>query len=181
MQHKTLAFGLLGAIACVRIGLAAYSDPGVLTIEDVKGTPASRQNVEQLRTDYENVEIRTRTPWTKDGELIVFRGPRILDVLARHDLDAQPSVQFIAYDNFTSEVTLDEIRTFEPIFAIDRACTDADHQTGRCSTDQAFTPLTPEEQGPIFLAWPYDELPRAYVPARNSIWVWFVVAVRPVQ
>ncbi|MBS4018156.1 MAG: hypothetical protein KGZ68_07960 [Dechloromonas sp.] len=181
MQRKTLAIGVLGAIACVQIGLAAYSDPSVLTIEDVKGTPASQHKVDQLRSDYENVEIRTRTPWTKEGEQIVFRGPRILDVLARHDLDAHSSVQFIAYDNFTSEITLDEIRTFDPIFAIDRACTDADRRTGRCSRDQTFTPLAAEEQGPIFLAWPYEELPTAYVPARNSIWVWFVVAVRPVQ
>ena len=137
--------------------------------------------MERLRTNFENVEIETRTPWTKDGREVTYRGPKIADVLREHELDLGRSVQFIAYDNFTSEITIEEIQTYGPIFAIDRACLDADRKSGRCAPDQTFTPLAPEEQGPIFLAWPYEELPASYVPARNSIWVWFVVAVRPSQ
>lgn len=181
MRPRTLAVSACAAVASIPLAFAAYTDPNVLTIEDVTRGPAARHDVEQLRTEYENVTIETRTPWTKKGELVIFRGPKILDVLRKHALDGSVSVQFIAYDNFTSEITLDEIRSYGPIFAIDRGCTDADRQSNRCSRDQAFTPLTPEEQGPIFLVWPYEDLPAAYVPARNSIWVWFVVAVRPAQ
>lgn len=181
MRPRTLAVSLCGAVASISLAFAAYPDPNVLTIEDATREPAARHNVEQLRTDYENATIETRTPWTKEGDTVTFRGPRILDVLRKHQLDASTSVQFIAYDNFTSEITLDEIRSYGPIFAIDRGCTEADRQSKRCSQNQAFTPLAPEEQGPIFLVWPYEDLPAAYVPARNSIWVWFVVAVRPVQ
>ena len=181
MRLRTFGVTLAGTVASISLAFAAYTDPSVLTIEDTTRGPAARHDVEQLRTEYENVKIETRTPWTKDGEIVTFSGPRILDVLRNHGLDAKASVQFIAYDNFTSEITLDEIRSYNPIFAIDRGCTDADRQSKRCLQDQAFTPLAPEEQGPIFLVWPYEDLPTAYVPARNSIWVWFVVAVRPVQ
>ncbi len=181
MRAEALAGAIAGLIVFGNAAAVAYTHPDVLIIEAGKRGQAGQYHVEKLRSDFENVEIKTRTPWTKDGEVVTFRGPKIADVLRRHELDSGKSVQFIAYDNFTSEITIDEIQTYGPIFAIDRACEDADRQSGRCAHDQGFTPLAPEEQGPIFLVWPYEELPAAYVPARNSIWVWFVVAVRPSQ
>lgn len=181
MRRETFLGAVSGLIAFASTAIAAYSDPSILTIEGSQRTVSDRYPVERLRSDFENVEIETRTPWTKEGEAIRFRGPRLADVLLKHDLDTAKSVQFIAYDNFTSEILLEEIHSYQPIFAIDRACVGADVQSGRCKADQEFTPLSPEEQGPIFLVWPYDQLPAEYVPARNSIWVWFVVAVRPVE
>lgn len=181
MRAETLTGVLVGLIACTHAAVAAYTGPNVLTIEGGKLSKAGQYQVEQLRSDFENVEIETRTPWTKDGEVVTYRGPKIADILREHELDRGKSVQFIAYDNFTSEVTVEEIQTYNPIFAIDRACIDTDWQSGRCTSGQSFTQLAPEEQGPIFLVWPYEDLPESYVPARNSIWVWFVVAVRPSQ
>ncbi|CAG0981748.1 MAG: hypothetical protein F9K19_22045 [Rhizobiaceae bacterium] len=181
MRPKALIAGIAGLVGVVSTALAAYTDPSILTIEGEQRTVSDRYPVERLRSEFQNVEIETRTPWTKDGEVVKFRGPRIADVLRKHGLSSSKSVQFIAYDNFTSEILLEEINTYNPIFAIDRACQNMDRKLGRCSADQQFTPLSPDEQGPIFLVWPYDRLPTAYVPARNSIWVWFVVAVRPVQ
>ena len=181
MRPKMFAAVVSGMVVSVTAALAAYTDPNILTIEGEQQSVSGRYPVERLRAEFENVEIETRTPWTKEGQVVKFRGPRIADVLRKHGLNSSKSVQFIAYDNFTSEIRLEEINTYDPIFAIDRACQRVDREAGRCSTDQAFTPLSPDEQGPIFLVWPYDRLPTAYVPARNSIWVWFVVAVRPVQ
>lgn len=175
------AAGVPSMAALITTALAAYTDPSILTIEGKARTVSDRYPIERLRSDFENVEMATRTPWTKSGEVVRFRGPRIADVLRKHGLNSSKSVQFIAYDNFTSEISLEEINAYDPIFAIDRACQSLDRKSGRCSADQQFTPLSREEQGPIFLVWPYDRLPTAYVPARNSIWVWFVVAVRPVQ
>lgn len=160
---------------------AAYADPTILTIEDASGVALEQYPTEQLRSDFENHEIETRTPWTTEGETTRYRGPRIADVMRRHGLDSGNSVQFVAYDNFVSEILIEEIEIYDPILAIDRACLDNDRDTGRCAAGQEFTELMPEEQGPIFLVWPFDLLPAAYVPARNSIWVWFAVAVRPVQ
>lgn len=181
MRPETFACAIAGLVALGHTAAVAFTHPDVLIIEAGKRGEAGQYHVERLRSDFENVEIKTRTPWTKDGEVVTFRGPKIADVLRRHELDSGKSVQFIAYDNFTSEITIEEIRTYDPIFALDRACQDADRQSGRCAPSQDFTPLAPEEQGPIFLVWPYEKLPAAYVPARNSIWVWFVVAVRPAQ
>jgi hypothetical protein len=180
-RRETVIGAVSGLLVYVTTVIGADADPNILTIEGEQGIVAERYHVDRLRSDFENVTIETRTPWTKDGEALAFRGPRIADVLRKHGLDSARSVQFMAYDNFTSEILLDEIKTYNPIFAIDRACQSADLQTGRCAAEQVFTPLSPDEQGPIFLVWPYDELPSAYVPARNSIWVWLVVAVRPVR
>lgn len=181
MRFEAINGAMLGLLVSATAAIAIYNDPSILTLEGQNRVPSQQYEVERLRSDFDNKEIETRTPWTKDGEVITYRGPRIADVLRKHGLDSGKSVQFIAYDNFTSEILIEEISTYDPIFAIDRACQDADRASGRCTAEQEFTPLSPEEQGPIFLVWPYDQLPTAYVPARNSIWVWFVVAVRPVQ
>ena len=181
MRFETFLGAVSGLLVVASAAIAAYSDPSILTIEGDQRTVSDRYPVERLRSDFENVEIETRTPWTREGEIIKFRGPRVADVLFRQGLGSAKTVQFIAYDNFTSEVLLEEIQSYQPIFAIDRACVSADVQSGRCKVDQEFTPLSPKEQGPIFLVWPYQQLPAEYVPARNSIWVWFVVAVRPVE
>lgn len=181
MRANTIVSGLIALALSGSELVAAYDDPTILTIEDATGAPLEQYPVERLRSDFENVEIETRTPWTTESDTTRYRGPRIADVLQRHGLDTGHSVQFVAYDNFVSEIMIEEIMDHEPIFAIDRACQDDDREIGRCAAGQELTPLMPEEQGPIFLVWPFDRLPAAYVPARNSIWVWFVVAVRPVQ
>lgn len=181
MRHETFALLAAGLALCCSTALAAYTDPSVLTIEGDKRAITEQYPIDRLRADFENVVVETRTPWTKEGETIRFRGPRIADILLKHGMASSTSVQFIGYDNFTSEILLEEIETYQPIFAIDRACGSTDRETGRCTAEQEFTPLSPEEQGPIFLVWPYEQLPTEYVPARNSIWVWFVVAVRPVE
>ena len=181
MRYEAFVALASGLVVCGSTAVAAYTDPSILTIEDKQRIDSEQYPIERLRSEFENVVLETRTPWTKEGETIRFRGPRIADVLRKHGLNSGRSVKFIAYDNFTSEVLIEEIDTYQPIFAIDRTCEATDRDTGRCTADQEFTPLSPEEQGPIFLVWPYDLLPAEYVPARNSLWVWFVVAVRPVK
>lgn len=178
MRFRAIIFLLSMVLLPGNATFAAFSDPTILTIEDEQHEAPDKYPVDKLRSRYANVEIETRTPWSKAGDVVTFRGPRIGDVLREHGLSTGKSVQFIAYDNFTSEITLKEIEAYNPIFAIDRACLEADRASGRCTSQQDFTPLSPEEQGPIFLVWPYEDLPSAYIPARNSIWVWFVVAVR---
>lgn len=179
MRFKTLGGAATVLASSISMLLAAYTDPSILTIESPANESAAAYAIDEMRADFPNREIVTRTPWTKEGEQIRYRGPAIMDVLGKHDLDSDESVQFVGYDDFISEILIEEIRTYDPIFAIERECGAQDRESGRCTASQVFTPLSNEEQGPIFLVWPYEELPTAYVPARNSIWVWFVVAVRP--
>nr|WP_281722384.1 hypothetical protein [Nitrosomonas nitrosa] len=181
MLFRLIAPALVAATVQTIPANASYEDPTILTVEEPAGTIVGQYHIDRLRSDFENVTIETRTPWTGEGELTQYRGPRIGAILHQHGLNSGRSVQFVAYDNFVSEVTIEEIDSYDPIFAIERACNDDDRASGRCNTDQEFTPLVPSEQGPIFLVWPYEQLPPYYVPARNSIWVWFVVAVRPVE
>ncbi|MGX9120467.1 hypothetical protein ACWTU6_27995 [Mesorhizobium sp. BHbsci] len=174
----TVAFVAVLAAFCT--GFGAYDDPKKLTVEGAPGVTLATYTVDQLKTEFPLQSLETRTPWTKNGEKIGFRGPFVKDVLARHGLASHAAVEFIAYDNFFSEIPLAEINDYAPILAVERLCTDHDRQQGICAPDQEYRRLSFKELGPIFVVWPFEQLPDSYVPARNSIWVWFVVAVRPV-
>lgn len=179
-KTRCLAAASAGALILTSAALATYDDPQVLTVEQADNTVAAAYHIDEMSDAFEIQEITTRTPWTDQGQTITFRGPYVKDVLAAHGLDEHPSVRFIGYDDFVSEIQLEEIQSFNPIFAIERQCTDEDRDNGNCTADQDYRPITSKESGPIFIVWPFDSLPTSYVPARNSIWVWFVVAVRPV-
>jgi len=173
-----MAFALTAAAVCSAFG--AYDDPKLLSVEAAPGKVLATYTVDQLKKEFPLQSLTTQTPWTKDGQTIRFRGPFVKDVLARHGMAGQAAVQFIAYDSFVSEIRTEEIDAYAPILAIERECSDADRSKGVCDAGQEYRPLSTKESGPIFIVWPLEKLPAAYVPARNSIWVWFVVAVRPV-
>jgi hypothetical protein len=157
-----------------------YEDPRQLSVEAAPGKVLAIYTLDQLKSEFSLQSLETQTPWTKDGEKIGFRGPLVKDVLARHGLTGQSAVQFIAYDNFVSEIRMEEINAFSPILAIERKCSADDRKQGTCAANQEYRRLNTKDSGPIFIVWPFEQLPAAYIPARNSIWVWFVVAVRPV-
>ncbi|MGX9147726.1 hypothetical protein [Mesorhizobium sp. 128a] len=178
-RRLTVAF--IAVLAAFCTGFGTYDDPKKLTVERAPGMTLATYTVDQLKAEFPLQSLETRTPWTKNGEKISFRGPFVKDVLARHGLASHAAVQFIAYDNFFSEIPLAEINDYAPILAVERLCTDQDRQQGICAPDQEYRRLSLKELGPIFVVWPFEQLPESYVPARNSIWVWFVVAVRPVS
>jgi hypothetical protein len=182
MRRRAFLAGIAFALAAAAVysAFGAYDDPKRLSVEAAPGQVLATYTVDQLKKEFPLQSLTTQTPWTKDGETIRFRGPFVKDVLARHGLAGQGSVQFIAYDNFVSEIRMEEIDAYTPILAIERECSVDDRSKGICAAGQEFRPLSTKESGPIFIVWPLDKLPAAYVPARNSIWVWFVVAVRPV-
>lgn len=174
--------GMVTAMSAVfQSAFGAYDDPTRFSVEEAPGKVAATYSVDELKTEFPLQSLETQTPWTKNGEKIVFRGPLVKDVLARHAIDGQSAVRFTAYDNFVSEIRMEEIDAYAPILAIERQCSADDRQQGICTADQEYRPISIKESGPIFIVWPFERLPPFYVPARNSIWVWFVVAVRPVQ
>jgi hypothetical protein len=158
---------------------AGHDDPQVLSIENASGQTTAKYGLDQLRRDFPLRVMDTRTPWTAGGEVIRFRGPDLAEVLARNGLADEGSIEASAYDDFVTTIRMDEIAEYKPILALERACTDADRKTGRCKEGEEFRPLTMEDSGPYSIIWPYDQLPSSYVPGRNSIWVWFVVVLRP--
>lgn len=171
-----LAALLVGAAQAAPAG---HDDPQVLRIEDAAGQPTTTYGLERLKRDFPQRELDTRTPWTAAGESIRYRGPELKDVLAGNGLGDVPSIEASAYDDFVTTIRMDEIDTYKPILALERACSADDHKAGRCKDGEDFRPLTLDDSGPYSIIWPYDQLPSSYVPGRNSIWVWFVTALRP--
>lgn len=182
MQRRFLGLAVAAIMTCgTAPAIGAYDNPEMLTIEKATGDIAQTFTIEQLKTEFQPHTYDTRTPWSKDDETIVFRGPLMKDVLAKVGIADNPAIKVIAYDNFVSEIRMDEIQSFEPILAVERKCTADDISQGSCKEGQEFRPISMLEKGPIFVVWPFDRLPSAYVPARNSIWVFFPVALRPIQ
>jgi hypothetical protein len=180
MSHKFLALAITAvlAIAGATAANGGFDNPNKITVQDTSGNEIDTFSIEQLKAGFSQQAYNTRTPWTQQGEKIVYRGPLLTDVLAKSGLGKSPAIKVIAYDNFVSEIRMDEIQTYRPILAVERQCTQDDRVHDRCEADQEFRPISMVEKGPIFIVWPYDKLPDTYVPARNAIWVFFPVILR---
>ncbi|MCO4318080.1 hypothetical protein M8997_012880 [Phyllobacterium sp. 21LDTY02-6] len=157
---------------------AAGTDPAEVHIERQPGEPSVSYSLEQLRQDFPQHMIETATPWSKGGEKFQYRGPRLKDIIAKNGIDGRAAVEVTAFDNYITKITNEEISTYSPILAVERACTEADRSSDGCSSGQDYKPLSLDDGGPYYIIWPLEQLPKAYVPGRNSIWVWFVVKMR---
>ena len=153
-------------------------DPDILTIEQASGKTATYTE-EQLRSRFDLQERTTATPWSKKGQRTSFRGPLLKDILAKSDLADVKEFEIVAYNDFIARVTNKEIDTFSPIMAIEQQCVEEDRTSGLCKAGQLYRPLSIDDGGPFYLVWPLNDLPSSYILSRKSIWVWFVVNVRP--
>jgi hypothetical protein len=170
---------VVASLACQSLANADTADMTILLIEQSKGTVLEKYTPDTIKTAFTMHVLETRTPWTKDGKAVRFRGPFLLDILAKNHLDSVKSIQAYAYNDFVTEIEISEIRQFSPILAMERQCTDEDRKIAKCSVGQDYVPLGVNDGGPYYLVWPMDQLPKSYVPTRNSIWVWFVATIRP--
>ncbi|RCS21371.1 hypothetical protein DUT91_24615 [Phyllobacterium salinisoli] len=181
IRYSVLGLGLGLALALILASWptqAAYN-PNLLTVENTTSGVSHTFTIEQLKTDFPQQTYDTHTPWMKEGQKTLFRGPRLIDVLARAGILDSRAIKVIAYDDFISEIRMDEIRTYDPILAVECKCTDGDRMDGLCKAGQELRPIGMLEKGPIFMVWPANRLPSAYTPTRNSIWVFFPVLIRP--
>ena len=170
---------VVASLTCQSLANANAADMTILSIERSKGMVLEKYSPDAIKTAFTMHVLDTRTPWTKDGKAVRFRGPFLLEVLAKNHLDSVKSIQAYAYNDFVTEIEMSEIRQFSPILAMERQCTDEDRKTAKCAVGQAYAPLSVKDGGPYYLVWPMDQLPQSYVPTRNSIWVWFVATIRP--
>ena len=170
---------VVASLACQSLANADAADMTILSIEQSKGTVLEKYTPDAIKTAFTMHVLETRTPWTKDGKAVRFRGPFLLEILAKNHLDSVKSIQAYAYNDFVTEIETSEIRQFSPILAMERQCTDEDRKTAKCAVGQDYVPLGVNDGGPYYLVWPMDQLPQSYVPTRNSIWVWFVATIRP--
>ncbi|WP_051248013.1 hypothetical protein [Inquilinus limosus] len=178
-----LIAGLAAAVSAVPDAVSqqpTYPDPGILYVESTPGHPVASYRREDLARAFPLHEIRTRTPWTDEKHVVRYRGPYLKDVLARSGFGDAPEVEVYAFDQFQTDITKSEIDQYKPILAIERECNDQDRARKACADGQEFKPLDLDDSGPFYIVWPYNSLPPSYTPQRNSIWVWFAVALRPV-
>ena len=151
----------------------------VLVIEDDIGKLIAEYTVKDLRQTFTIHTLETATPWSKKGEKTRFRGPYVKDILAKHGLDKNDTIEVQAFNEFITLIYQTEIDDYEPILAIEQQCREQDRKEKLCKEGQEYRPLTIDDLGPLYIVWPLERLPNIYVPARNSVWVWFVVALRP--
>ncbi|MDR6633711.1 hypothetical protein J2X72_002511 [Phyllobacterium sp. 1468] len=159
---------------------AQSPDPETLTVGRGAGQSELIYNIDQLRDEFTLHEQVTATPWS-GHKAIGFRGPLLKDILSKSTISGASEFEVQAYNNFLARVTAAEIDAYAPILALEQRCEDADRVSGLCSDSQSYRRLSVEDGGPLYLIWPLKDLPPAYVLGRKSIWVWFVVAVRPAQ
>lgn len=174
LAGAALLFGAAGAQAAP----VGYEDPQVLKIEPGAGEPVQTYTPEQLQSTFAMQEVETLTPWSK-GIRIRYRGPALKDLLARGKMSDVQSVDVFAFDDFLTTIPMSDISQYDPILATERGCTAEDYQTKRCQDGQAFTALRIGDYGPYYMVWPSDKLPASFIPERNAVWVWYVVALRP--
>lgn len=167
---------LLGGITASH---AISSDPGVLVVERVRGTPLASYREADLAQVFAYLDITTQTPWT-NGEKRTYRGFSLLEILKKNGLADAKVVIGIAPNDFAARIDMREIQKYRPIVASQIACNATEAQSGAC-TQGKMRSLETEDFGPFFIVWPYEELPQSFDPSDHSRWVWFLSELQPDQ
>jgi hypothetical protein len=145
--------------------LVVYSSGKVL-----RYTPADLQKY------FQKVAVRTTTPWS-GGRKAVYRGTPLLAILQRAGIAGATGIKLSAENGFAATISVDDIRLYNPIIASEVECTDAEVVRRKCRPE-AFRPLSVQDFGPLFLVWPYDQMPASANPCDHSYWLWFLNEIR---
>ena len=151
MPIRALIIGLFAWVLSASGGLAQ----DVLVISR-PGAPQQLISAAQIRALPQQI-VTTATPWTESA---TYAGPNFLDVLQLAGV-MDGRVKLVAADDYTIELSLDELRLYPPILAWQR-----DGQ-----------PMPFRERGPYWLLFRFDETPAL----RNDLWyyraIWHLVSV----
>jgi len=157
-------------------GLSCFANEvaQILTVQDQAGKPVHSYSPMDLRNQFKQEILATETPWSK-GEIITYRGPRLIDILQS---DRLPITNLIAKasDDYTVTIEKSDLETYNPIVAIDIACS-----SNEPDCYNGIKPLDLEQGGPFYIVWPFKKFPQRDQDTKNSIWVWFAITVRPIQ
>jgi len=89
-----------------------------------------------------------------------FKGPSLADVLALAGATGG-NVTLSAPDDYKVDITADDIKTFEPILAIEKD----------------GVRMAPDDFGPFFVMWPFKEKPEIDIEAYQAKAIWSVVKI----
>ncbi len=93
------------------------------------------------------------TPWYL--RKVSFQGPLLRDVLAAAGMDGT-WITAVAVNDFEMSFPIDEVTDYDPIVAL--------RMDGR--------PIPARSQGPLFLVFPYDDIPNEHLRYYYSLSVW---------
>lgn len=168
----------IAAAAFVVPALAQNHAPDVLFIEDSAGNTLAKLTPQSVQEQFAMQLISTRTPWSS-GKVLSYRGPFLKDILVKYKIHDATAITVSAYNDFRSNISMQEIDEYDPILAIQIGCTAQEYERKVCPEGETYRPLTLDDYGPFFVAWDITKIPANYVPSRNAIWVWFAVRMRP--
>jgi len=128
---------------------------GVLKHPNVPDAPARHLFDADMLDALPVQTVRTRTPWHKG--LIVFTGPLLADVLAQAGAAGQIA-QMTALNDYQVRMPLGEVLPHRPILA--RRADGVE--------------LSVRDKGPLFLIFPYDDVPEVRNDLYHSRSIWQV-------
>jgi len=151
--HWKLAFYLVFASL---LSSFAYAEDSILEVRNARIGNGSGF-IDFSRADLEalpQATIETSNDFI-DGAS-VFRGPRAADVIDRVGRAGSIAVRLIAKNEYAIEISLDEIKMYQPILALE--------MDGK--------PLSVRDKGPIWLIYPMNDYPELKDPAYNGRLIW---------
>lgn len=175
MPYKALVPPLVLTFALMLTPGSADENPATLSIEAGDGRVLGSFSQAQLRNAFPQHDLATATPWSSNGEILHFKGPYLAEVLQRFNLTG-PDVEAKAADDYVATLAASDINTYNPLIAIDTACTNAEP-----ACVDGFKPLDVEHSGPFYIVWPLAQFPAYYQETKNTLWVWFVTHLRPAE
>lgn len=167
------------AICMYLFSSISYADPtrniSKMSIVNEHNEVIKTMTIGDLKSTFKEVEIVTKTPWS-NNKYNTYIGVRLLDILEKYALDKYDNIEGFAANDFSARISLQDIREFNPILAYGKKCPTKDEG---CE-EGSYVPLTIKDSGPIYLVWPFDDLPEGVDPRDHSKWVWYIVGVKPV-
>lgn len=130
----------------------------VMRMQDGEATETVSFTKNELEA-LEQAEIVTHNEFV-DGEK-TFNGPHVETVIAALDLEDAELARFYAIDDYSVEITLEEINKYHPILAMQM---DGEE-------------LTKRDFGPIWVMYPLDEFEELQDAVYNSRLIWQAVRI----
>ncbi len=149
-----------------------------LVIKNEAGQFKAALSLSDLKKSFKIKSIVTETPWS-NGEKRAYRGYSLMDLVNAEGWEHSSSIQGTAANGYALSISTAHIKTFNPILATEVGCTTKEAEAGLCRTGD-YRPLSVSDFGPIFIVWPFDQLPGSVDPRDHSKWIWFLSEIRPI-
>lgn len=166
----------IGAAAMLAIALSAATAPAGQPLEapagrvvlEISGSLAQTNDAGAARFDMAMLdalpqrETVTATPWHEGQQ--TFRGPLLADLIDRVGAQGR-ALRIVAINDYAVEMPLSDARDFPVILA----------------SRQNGAPMPLRDKGPLFVIYPFDEMPQLFNEVYFARSVWQVKAIEVLE